>query len=186
MKKLEKLSTVVALGLIGVSSFALAEQSNSPQPTQEQITHEVQGNTRFLAANALDKAKSLLEYYGDFAPFGVALFPNGQIKYVWAVKPGESLENVSAGLVLNSVRTALGSQAMNGRILGSAVVYKFQPSGEEVPPQVNIELEYFGGYSQVLATRYTKDEDGYQFEDGVFGEFESIVFASNSDRASVQ
>ncbi|SFM55026.1 hypothetical protein [Marinobacter zhejiangensis] len=181
MKKSGLICSVVAASLFSVSSMALAQQEDAPaQPTAEQIAQEVQGNTRFIAQNALSKAKSLLEYYGDFAPFGLALFPNGDIKYVWAVRPGEEVENLNAPLVLNTVRTALGTQAQAGRILGSAVVYKYQATGDAEEPQINIELEYLGGFSQVLATRYTETDEGYQYSEGVFGSFNPIVFAENN------
>lgn len=171
------LFTGLFTGLLAISPVALAQDDARPQPTPEQIAREVQNNTRFIARNALNKAQSLLEYYDDFAPFGLALFPSGQVKYVWAVKPGEPTDGLNGPLVLNSVRSALASQAANGVILGSAVVYKYQPSGEGTNPQINIELEYFGGFSQVLATHYTKTDQGYEYGEGVFGEFESIVFA---------
>lgn len=177
MKKSGTLSAVLVAGLLAIPSITLAQEEARPQPTPEQIAREVQNNTRFIARHALSKAQSLLEYYGDFAPFGLALFPSGQIKYVWAIKPDEPVENINGPLVLNSVRTALASQASNGIILGSAVVYKYQSSAEGTDPQINIELEYFGGFAQVLATHYSKTDEGYEYSEGVFGEFDSIVFA---------
>ncbi|SDW62054.1 hypothetical protein [Marinobacter mobilis] len=177
MKKSGRVSAALVATLLMIPSIGLAQEDARPQPTPEQIAREVQNNSGFIARNALSKAQSLLEYYDDFAPFGLALFPSGQIKYVWAIKPGENIDNINGPLVLNSVRTALASQASNGIILGSAVVYKYQSSDEGADPQINIEIEYFGGFAQVLATHFSKTDEGYEYSEGVFGEFDSIVFA---------
>lgn len=178
---MKKLKAVLPLGLFCVLSMtqpALAGASeNASQPTTEQLAREIETNTRYLARKALAKAQSLLERYDDFAPFGAALFPSGDVRYVWAIKPGEDTEDINPTLVLNSVRSALAAQAGNGRILGSAVIYKYKPSADSSETQINIELEYLSGFAQVLATEYEKSADGYTYGIGATANFDPIVFA---------
>jgi len=167
-----------AFGSIG---YAAQEGTEKRVVTTEQLTAEIQENTRYLASQSLAKAKSLLEAYGDFAPFGAALFPSGKVKYVWAVKPGEETDGVNPVLVLNSVRRALKSQADEGRILGSAVVYRFLPEGKRDKSQINVELEYLTGFAQVLGTQYEQTEKGYEYSEGAFKPYEPVIFAAKND-----
>ncbi|MDC0661893.1 hypothetical protein [Marinobacter sp. SS21] len=181
MNKTGIFSALAMTCVLGVGSAgAAASETARQQPTAAQIQQEVDQNLQFLGGHTLKKAKALLEYYGDFAPFGAALMPSGDVKFVWAIRPGEDTAGINPALVLESVRTALQAQAANGRILGSAVIYKYLPtgSGQSAEPQVNIELEYLNGEARVLATKYQKSDDGYAYGDAVRGEFESIVFAS--------
>lgn len=167
-----------AFGSIG---YAAQEDTEKRVVTTDQLAAEIQENTRYLASQSLAKAKSLLEAYGDFAPFGAVLFPSGKVKYVWAVKPGEETEGVNPVLVLNSVRRALKSQADEGRILGSAVVYRFLPDGKLDQSQINVELEYLTGFAQVLGTQYEETEDGYEFSEGAFKPYEPVIFTAEKD-----
>jgi len=163
-----------------ISANGAAEEKSEPRVvTAKQVAMEIQENTRYLAGQSLAKAKSLLEAYGDFAPFGAALFPSGKVKYVWAVKPGEKVEGVNPVLVLNSVRSALKSQADQGRILGSAVVYKFKPKGAESSRQINVELEYLTGFAQVLGTQYELTDEGYEYGEGALESYQPVIFAAN-------
>jgi hypothetical protein len=181
MRKLGLVAAVFAATLVS-SNGAAEEQSKPKVLTAEQVAMEIQENTRYLASQSLAKAKSLLEAYGDFAPFGAALFPSGKVKYVWAVKPGEKTEGVNPVLVLNSVRSALKSQADQGRILGSAVIYKFRPNNEEANSQINVELEYLTGFAQVLGTQYELTDQGYEYGEGALEPYQPVIFAAkNSD-----
>ncbi|MDX1754934.1 MAG: hypothetical protein R3175_02635 [Marinobacter sp.] len=188
MKKTGMFVSVAMTCAMGFSPlFAADSGAANPQPSTAQIEQEANQNLLFLGGHALKKAKALLEYYGDFAPFGAALMPNGEVKYVWAVKPGDDTSNVNPALVLESVRTALQTQAATGRILGSAVVYKYLPSrAEQAQPQVNIELEYLSGEARVLATKYQETDHGYEYGDAVRGQFEPIVFAADGQPGSPQ
>ncbi|MGM0767510.1 MAG: hypothetical protein ACQEV6_05765 [Pseudomonadota bacterium] len=165
--------------VFGAGAHAADEGTQKRVVTSDQVAAEIQENTRYLASQSLAKAKSLLEAYDDFAPFGAALFPSGKVKYVWAVKPGEDTEGVNPMLVLNSVRQALKSQADEGRILGSAVVYRFLPEGETDTNQINIELEYLTGFAQVLGTQYQATDSGYEYGDGAFKPYDPVIFAEN-------
>lgn len=181
MKKTGILSAVALTCAFNISpGYAADNGTANQQPTAAQIEQEAEQNLRFLGGHALKKAKALLEYYGDFAPFGAALMPNGEVKFVWAIKPGEDASDINPALVLESVRTALQTQATNGRILGSAVIYKYLPAqaNSEAQPQVNIELEYLNGEARVLGTQYQKTDNGYEYGDAVRGQFEPIVFAT--------
>ncbi len=183
MNKTGMFSALAMTCVLGIGPAAVvASETVGQQPTAAQIQQEVEQNLHFLGGHALRKAKALLEHYGDFAPFGAALMPSGDVKFVWAVRPGEDASGINPALVLESVRTALQAQAVNGRILGSAVIYKYLPTsggaGQSAEPQVNIELEYLNGEAQVLATKYQKSNDGYAYGNAVRGSFESIVFAT--------
>ncbi|WP_322003385.1 hypothetical protein [Marinobacter alexandrii] len=173
---------ILALGLaamaIGVSQPAVATE-DVKQLTPEQIAAEIRANTQYLLQHVTNKTKSIIENHDDFAPFGAALMPNGNVRYVWAVPPGESLIGVNGQLVLNSVRKALTMQAQQGRILGSAVVYDYKPSPDSEIEQVNIELEYLGGYAEVVATEYTLSSNGVTFHEGAAKKFSPMVFAGN-------
>ncbi|AHI29930.1 hypothetical protein [Marinobacter similis] len=105
--------------------------------------------------------------------------PDGSVRYVWAVPPGEPLIGVNGQLVLNSVRKALSMQAQQGRILGSAVVYDYKPSPDSEIDQVNIELEYLGGHAEVVATEYTLSSGGVTFHEGAAKTYSPLVFAGN-------
>ncbi|MFO8142256.1 MAG: hypothetical protein R6T87_10300 [Marinobacter sp.] len=160
------------------ASYAAYEESKKRVVTTDQIAAEIQENTRYLASKSLAKAKLLLEAYGDFAPFGAALFASGKVQFVWAVKPGEKTEGVNPVLVLNSVRRALKSQADEGRILGSAVIYRFLPKGDTRKNQINVELEYLTGFAQVLGTQYEMTGAGYEYGEGAFKPYNPVVFTT--------
>lgn len=158
-------TTLFSLFLMGVGSVVPATQAQEPgaaeQLTQEQIRKEADQNIKYLSGHALRKAKSILEAHGDFAPFGAALFPGGKVRFVWAVPPGSEQKNINAALVLGAVRKSLQAQAQNGAILGSAVVYLYQPSeSKSDKPQINVETEYLNGHAVVTATTYEQDPEG--------------------------
>ncbi|MDO3722353.1 hypothetical protein QVZ43_11525 [Marinobacter sp. chi1] len=177
------LALAAALVLASMGNVVSAEESAPKQKvvTGEQLATEIRHNVQFLSGKSLLKAKALLEAYGDFAPFGAGLMPDGSVKYVWAIKPGESTEGINPVLVLNAVRTALKTQADNGRILGSAVIYRFAPNAEQQANQINIELEYLSGFARVLGTHYELTEDGYQYTEGAFTPYEPRVFVSGEE-----
>lgn len=156
-------------------------------PSSEEAAKEAQANTKYLAAQSLKKAKALLDTYGNFAPFGAGLFPEGEVKYVWAIKPGESTEGVNPLMVLNAVRRALFSQAETGRILGSAVIYRYQKQVDgETKPQINIELEYLNGYAEVIATQYVQGDDGIEYTTSGSQTFEPKVFTGLDSGGSAE
>jgi len=179
----QSLSALVLTGVLSVlAGGAMSAQAQDAEsqvvPSPEDVRQEAQANTKYLAAEALKKAKMVLDKHGEFAPFGAGLFQEGQINYVWAVKPGESTEGINPALVLNAVRTALKTQARSGRILASAVVYQFRgtPIDGEVRTQVNVELEYLNGYAEVIATEYEQGADGIEYTRSSSQEFEPRIF----------
>ncbi|MDI9245521.1 hypothetical protein [Marinobacter sp. CHS3-4] len=160
---------------------------NLVMPSPEEARKEAQANTKYLAAQSLKKAKALLDAYGEFAPFGAGMFQEGEVKYVWAIKPGESTEGVNPVMVLNAVRRALSSQAQAGRILGSAVVYQYQKEVDgETQLQINTELEYLNGYAEVIATQYEQGEDGIEYTTSGSQSFEAKVFAGFGSTGSAE
>ncbi len=163
--------------IVLVSALSVAGGATAKQPEfSDQVMEESQNNIDYLAAKSLSKAKTLLNRYGDFAPFGAGLLRDGTVKHVWAVKPGEKLDNINPVLVLNSIRTALTEQSKTGRLLGSAVIYKYR-SKESDQPRVNIELEYVTGYAKVLSTAFSKTDGGnYEFGSGVQQKMDPVVF----------
>jgi hypothetical protein len=178
--------TVLAGSALSVQAAEDAESRVVPSP--EEIKKEAQANTKYLAAQALKKAKVILNTYGEFAPFGAGLFQEGQVNFVWAVKPGESTEGINPALVLNAVRTALTTQAKSGRILGSAVVYQYRGSSTDgdAQTQVNVELEYLNGYAEVIAAKYKQGEDGIEYTTSGNQAFESKIFKSPQNAGAGQ
>ena len=175
------LSGVFTFFAAGAMSVQAQDAESQVVPTPEEVKAEARANTKYLAAEALKKAKSVLENHGEFAPFGAGLFQEGEVNYVWAVKPVDSTEGINPALVLNAVRTALTTQAKSGRILASAVVYQYRgssTSGGEVKTQVNVELEYLNGYAEVIATEYEQGADGIEYTTSGSQEFEPRVFTA--------
>lgn len=176
------LRRALAIGLAAIS-FGLSQPATSAggatQPTPEQVATEIRANTQYLLQHVTNKTKAIIETHGDFAPFGAALMPDGSVRYVWAVPPGDPLIGVNGQLVLNSVRKALSMQAAEGRILGSAVVYDYKPSKDSRIEQVNIELEYLGGHAEVVASEYTVSSSGVTFHEGAVKKYAPMVFAQN-------
>lgn len=162
----------------GFSQPALSNEGATP-PTPEQVATEIRANTQYLLQHVTNKTRGIIETYGKFAPFGAALLPDGSVRYVWAIPPGEPLIGVNGQLVLNSVRKALSMQAAEGRILGSAVVYDYKPSKDSKVEQVNIELEYLGGHAEVVASEYTVSSSGVTFHEGAAKKYAPLVFAQN-------
>lgn len=189
----QTLSAVLFTGVfsffVGGAVFAQAQSAESQMmPSPEKAKKEAQANTKYLAAQALKKAKSILNTHGEFAPFGAGLFQEGEVNFVWAVRPGESTDGINPALVLNAVRSALISQAQSGRILASAVVYQYRGSanGGEAPTQVNVELEYLNGYAEVIATEYEEGVDGIEWTDSGNQQFEPRIFKSPENGGSGQ
>lgn len=176
------LSVIMVFVAVLVSRTAFSEEDvlaaeNKQAATPEEIKAEEDKNTSFLLGHILKKAKSLEDTYTDFAPFGAGLFPNGVVRYVWLVKPGETVKDPVEAITI--VRQALASQAEGGVLLASAVAYKY---GSKEQPQINVELEYATGYSAIVGTKFTKDNDNKM----VYGaaakqDFKSYVFAKVSE-----
>lgn len=105
------------------------------------------------------------------------------MKYVWAVQPGEETKGINPALVLNSIRRALKAQADEGRILGSAIVYRFVPKGNPDQNQINVELEYLTGFARVLGTQYEVTDAGHQYGEGAFKRYEPVIFSSKQSNS---
>jgi hypothetical protein len=167
--------SVLAGGAVNVHA---QDAESQVVPSAEDVKEEAQANTKYLAGQALKKAKTVLNTHGEFAPFGAGLFQDGQVNFVWAIKPGESTQGINPALVLNAVRTSLFTQAKTGRILASAVVYQYQGASSEgdAAMQVNVELEYLNGYAEVIATEYVQGADGIEYTTSGRREFDPSIF----------
>ncbi|MBZ2167916.1 hypothetical protein [Marinobacter sp. F4216] len=172
--KLPKVGFCAALALSIGAPLAVGE---TKQLSPEQITKEVQANTQYLLKHVAAKTKALMGAYGDFAPFGAVLMPDGAVRYVWAVKPGDPLDGVSAPVVLGTVRQALKIHADEGRILGSAAVYRYQAKNNGGANQINIELEYLGGFAQVVAAQYSAEGQEVEFDKGASKNYDALIFS---------
>lgn len=161
--------------LVGVPTYASADAES------DKLQKEQDNNTKFLLAQILNKAKALQEVYGDFAPFAAGLFPDGEVKFVWLAKPGETVSDpVKAMSVL---RSTLMAQAEAGRLLGSAVAYKFKAS-ESAPLAINVETEYFSGFARLYSVDMVFDADKKVTYGSLReGEYKSVVFASSAEES---
>jgi len=120
----------------------------------ELAREETRENLKYLLGGVLKKAASLQEKYGDFSPYGAALFKDGSVKYVWYAKPGQAVSEPAKSIPL--IRRALQSQVLSGKIVGSAVVYKYQKEAEK-SLQLNVELEYQTGLALAYASEMNID-----------------------------
>lgn len=149
---------VLFVSLLSLSTLAVSEDevplgAKDVPPAEAK---EAKTNTQFLLGNVLKKTEELIEKFGNFSPYGAALFRDGSIRYVWYAKPGEMVKEPVKSLPV--IRRALQTQALSGKIVGSAVVYKYM-SPEENLPQLNVELEYQTGLAMAFATEMTVDAD---------------------------
>jgi len=117
---------------------------------------EAHKNIQFLLGNVLQKSKKLQEDFGDFSPYGAALFIDGSVKYVWYARPGETVNNPTQSLTL--IREALQTQAQSGKIIGSAIIYKFKKQGQD-QVQLTVELEYQSGLALAFSTEMKIDSN---------------------------
>jgi hypothetical protein len=141
------------------SNHAAAEDQNNKQKNDvdaERIKQESLVNVQYLLANVLQKSKILQEAYGDFSPYGAALFRSGQVKYVWYAKPGEMVKNPADSIPV--IRRALQTQALSEKIVGSAVIYKLNDDSTK-KPKLTVEMEYQTGLAVAFATEMMFDAD---------------------------
>ncbi len=143
------------LTLINPVSANETSDSNS-NLSIELAKQEALANTKYLLGNVLQKSKSLQETHGDFAPYGAALFKGGEVKYVWHTKPGKMTNEPAFSLPV--LRQVLKSQAQSGKIVSSAVIYKYQKKGIK-KSQLTIELEYQTGFAQGFSTEMIIDKN---------------------------
>ena len=137
-------------------AFADEELEPSSDITVELAREETRDNLKYLLGEVLDKTSTLQATYGDFSPYGAALFKNGSVKYVWYAKPGQVVKEPAKSIPL--IRRALQSQVLSGKIVGSAVVYKFKKD-DKGPVQLNVEMEYQTGLALGYAVEMKLDAD---------------------------
>jgi len=139
-------------------SFANANEDYEPSADLniELAREETRENLRYLLGIVIKKTAVLQEKYGDFSPYGAALFKDGSVKYVWYAKPGESVKEPAKSIPL--IRGALQSQVLSGKIVGSAVIYKYQKNTQS-SLQLNVELEYQTGLALAYASEMNVDEN---------------------------
>ena len=146
--------------MVLLACFGIASANEDYEPSAdlniELAREETRENLKYLLGVVLKKTASLQENHGDFAPYGAALFKDGTVKYVWYAKPGQIVTQPAKSIPL--IRGALQSQVLSGKIVGSAVVYKYK-NREQSDLQLNVELEYQTGLALAYASEMTIDED---------------------------
>ena len=150
-------TTVLRMSMLNVVMlfvFVSAVSANEEyEPTTdlniELAREETRENLKYLLGDVMKKTSSLQAQYGDFSPYGAALFKDGSVKYVWYAKPGQIVKEPAKSIPL--IRRALQSQVLSGKIVGSAVIYKYQKETER-GLQLNVELEYQTGLAIAYAS----------------------------------
>ena len=177
-----KITFIVSLLVVlGNFNAALAEEYVEPQIDLNiaLAREETRANTQYILGNVLKKSAALQEEYGDFAPFGVGLFKDGSIKYVWYAKPGETVKKPAQSIPL--IRRALQAQAVSEKIVGSAVVYKYQKELKQAL-QLNVELEYQTGLALAYASEMRIDANNkVEWGESSQVNFEPRVFVMPED-----
>jgi len=144
--------------LILLMCFGIASANEDYEPSVdlniELAREETRENLKYLLGVVLKKTSSMQEKYGDFSPYGAALFKDGSIKYIWYAKPGQIVKEPAKSLPL--IRGALQSQVLSGKIVGSAVIYKYQKKAQD-SLQLNVELEYQTGLALAYASEMMID-----------------------------
>ncbi|WP_250657127.1 hypothetical protein [Alkalimarinus coralli] len=162
--KLDQKSILKWLSLLGfllmesLSGMVLAEGGES-QATQDKPAFEEQEartNLKYLLGNVLQKSKGLQDTYGDFSPYGAALFKNGTVKYVWYAKPGEVAKN--SDKIIPLIWQTLNAQVNTRQIAGVAVVYKFKKASSN-QMYLGVELEYQTGFAESFAAEILNGSD---------------------------
>ncbi|UZE95339.1 hypothetical protein [Alkalimarinus alittae] len=131
-------------------------ESQVTQQQAEAAEQESQTNLKYLLANVLKKSKSLEDSYGDFSPYGAALFRDGSVKYVWYAKPGQVAKNPDK--IIPLIWQTLNSQVNTGQIAGVAVAYKFKKINDE-KMYLGVELEYQTGFAESFAAEILNGPD---------------------------
>jgi len=141
-----------------LTCFCVASANEDYEPVAdlniELAREETRENLKYLLGAVLKKTTTLQEKYGDFSPYGAALFKDGSVKYVWYAKPGQVVSEPAKSIPL--IRGALQSQVLSGKIVGSAVVYKYQKEAKQ-SLQLNVELEYQTGLALAYASEMIID-----------------------------
>lgn len=141
---------------------------------------EVDKNINYLTREVAEKSRQLLQQYGQFPPFGAALFPDSTVKYAWT-KANEEGRQVDAVKALTALRSTLRQQTRVSDVLATAVVYPYvrnaDSGGDEAQRQINMELEYINGDAVVRAIQYTLKQGEVEFGASGEQEIEPFVFA---------
>jgi len=170
--------------LILLACFGVATANEDYEPSVdlniELAREETRENLKYLLGAVLKKTTSLQEGYGDFSPYGAALFKDGSVKYVWYAKPGQIISEPAKSIPL--IRRALQSQVMSGKIVGSAVVYKAQKETKD-SLQLNVELEYQTGLALAYASEMNiSAENKVSWGENRQVNFEPRVFVLTEDK----
>lgn len=159
-----------------------ASESTEATLNQNSAEYEAEGNLKYLLGKVLQKSIVLQETYGNFAPYGAALFKGGDVKFIWHSKPGTTIKEPALSIPI--IRQTLISQAQQGRIVASAIAYKFQKKGQK-QPNLTVELEYQTGLSKVFASQMLiSDENKVSWGHNNQASIEPRVFFYRKDEKS--
>lgn len=181
MKNKKFKSGVCAVALL--SMFSVSVSADSASEKEVEFTPEVQevaiNNINYLMKESLVKAKEQLTLVGTVYPFGAALFGNGKVRYIWVGK-GEKRMPPSP-IALTSVREALHANALNGKIVASAVYYVIDPSEQDPNAKMRLvtELEHLPGIGLARAIEYYSENGEIKYGRAVEKEMAPKVFVAN-------
>lgn len=156
IRKLVSVLPLVALVFISGSVMAQDLESQVKQKQDRAAEQESRTNLKYLLGNILQKSKALQDTYGDFSPYGAALFRDGSVKYVWYAKPGQVAKH--SDKIIPLIWQTLNSQVNTGQIAGVAVVYKFQKVSDSAM-YLGVELEYQTGFAESFAAEILNGPD---------------------------
>ncbi|MFE8069725.1 hypothetical protein QQM79_01585 [Marinobacteraceae bacterium S3BR75-40.1] len=200
--KLLKMALIGTVGFFLSFGFAIAQEgeSNKKQldvegaqnavpiselpegsPQAKALKKEIDTNFDFMTSKAISKAGELLEDYGKFYPFGVAVGPEGKMNFAWTVSNDKKNSKIDPRLALAALRKTLAANATAKRLLATAIVYEYartDDDGNIIGKQVNVELEYVTGAAKVRAAPFKILDDGsVKFMGMGEQEMESRVFS---------
>lgn len=147
---------VLALAITSGRVMAQDLESQVKQKQDQAAAQESRTNLKYLLGNVLQKSKALQDTYGDFSPYGAALFRDGSVKYVWYAKPGEVAKN--SDKIIPLIWQTLNSQVNTGQIAGVAVAYKFKKASDN-QMYLGVELEYQTGFAESFAAEILNGPD---------------------------
>lgn len=180
MKNRKLISSVLAA--VCLSSLTIQVSAESTAAQEPELSPEIQevamNNINYLMRESLVKAKEQLALVGTVYPFGAALFGNGKVRYIWVGK-GEKRMPPSP-IALTSVREALHANAINGKIVASAVYYVVDPREQDPngKMRLTIELEHLPGVAVARAIEYHTEEGQLVYGRAVEKDIEPKVFVA--------
>lgn len=112
----------------------------------EKSEAEIQANINYMYKEVAEKVAKLLKEDPNFLPFAAGMDVNGKVSFIWTDKKQKYTPDGAMYLM----RNALVKNAQAGRLLGTAMTYRYARDANS-PQQVTTELEYANGYAVARA-----------------------------------